>query len=249
MVLSSNKQQGQAMVEMIVISFVTLLLLFSIVQFALLYNAKTVLNYAAYEAARAGAVNYSHPLAMHLALAQKLSALEPIKNNNSGSSYTKLANQQEEFIANFDQIACIKRVNPTASNTLWSNLRNTPGSDSSIANDHLFYRDSNSSGPGAMSIQDSNLLKISVTYCPKMIVPIVATAIKRLMLLNYPDPDPIEGWQVPQTTSFEQQCYRNNRFPMVAQAIMRMQTPVGKYGFSADDCKEVTTLKQQLSGH
>ncbi|MGB1238637.1 MAG: TadE/TadG family type IV pilus assembly protein, partial [Pseudomonadales bacterium] len=44
------RQRGQAMVEMIVISFVALLLLLGIIQFALLYNAKTVLNYAAFEA-------------------------------------------------------------------------------------------------------------------------------------------------------------------------------------------------------
>ena len=82
-------QRGQAMVEMVVISFVTLLMLFSIIQFALLYNAKTVLNYAAFEAARIGALNYSHPQSMRLALAQKLAILEPVDSEPNDTSYQK----------------------------------------------------------------------------------------------------------------------------------------------------------------
>lgn len=241
---AKTPQDGQAMVEMIVISFVTLLLLFSIVQFALLYNAKTLLNYAAYEAARAGAVNYSHPYAMRLALAQKLATLEPVSKR--GDAYDKLTAAQENVISQFDNIACIKRVNPAPDNTLWSALANTPGTASAIANDHLLYRNSQSSGPQRISIQDANLLKISVTYCPKMIVPMVATAVKRLMLSTFPDPDPIKGWQHPTKTPFEKQCYENNRFPMVAQAIIRMQTPVGRYGYQANDCRNITSLAQQI---
>ena len=50
-------QRGQAMVETLIVMFVTLILLFGIIQFGLFYNAKTVLNYAAFEAARAGSLN------------------------------------------------------------------------------------------------------------------------------------------------------------------------------------------------
>lgn len=237
------------MVEMIIISFVTLLLLFSIVQFSLLYNAKTVLNYAAYEAARVGAVNYSHPQAMRLALAQKLASLEPVQSNNS-SAYQSLAIEQEEFINNFDQIACIKRINPPSEALRWSREGLAPNTKMNLPNDHLLYRGSRTKAydTGEMSIQDANLLKISVTYCPKMIVPIVATAIKRLMLSNSHanDPDPIEGWIIPKLTAFERQCYENNRFPIVAQAIMRMQSPVGKYGYADTDCEDITTLRSQI---
>ena len=250
------KQRGQAMVEMIVISFVTLLLLFGIVQFALLYNAKTVLNYAAYEAARIGALNYSHPESMRLALAQKLAVLEPIDSSATSSAYDKLVGQREAFITNFDSKACIRRLNPTnSSGGHWNEAHKTPQSTLGIANDHLLYRDPAAKGANVQSIQDANLLKISVTYCPKMMVPIVSQVIQNLMLIDryelLPDKSfterKLEGYTPSGLKPFNKQCYEAGRFPMVASAMMRMQTPVGNYGFTDNDCEDITTLAQQLS--
>jgi hypothetical protein len=244
------------MVEMIVISFVTLLLLFAIVQFALLYNAKTVLNYAAYEAARIGALNYSHPESMRLALAQKLAVLEPIDSSATSSAYDKLVGQREAFITNFDSKACIRRLNPTnSSGGHWSEAHKTPQSTHGIANDHLLYRDPTAKGANVQSIQDANLLKISVTYCPKMMVPIVSQVIQNLMLIDryelLPDKSfterKLEGYTPSGLKPFNKQCYEAGRFPMVASAMMRMQTPVGNYGFTDSDCEDITTLAQQLS--
>ncbi len=67
---------GQAMVEMIIIMFATLLILLSLLHFGFMYNAKTVLNYATYEAARAGSLNYGSPQAMEYALARVLGSLD-----------------------------------------------------------------------------------------------------------------------------------------------------------------------------
>ncbi len=251
------RQKGQAMVEMIIVAFVALLLLFGIIQFALLYNAKTILNYAAYEAARVGALNYSHPLPMRLALAQKLASLEPVKAVPGDSDYQRLIDQQENLLtANnasgdplFDSIACIRRVNPPVQSGHWKASSQIPEASYAIENDHLIYRDKTPQGSPRQSIQDANILKISVTYCPKMIVPIIASTVKKLMLLDYynADTDKLEGWKVTQDPiDFHKQCYENDRFPMVAQAIIRMQTPVGKYGFKDTDCQDITTLQSQL---
>jgi len=252
-------QRGQAMVEMIVIAFVTLLLLFGIIQFALLYNAKTILNYAAYEAARIGALNYSHPEAMRLALAQKLAILEPVSGQQGESDYNQLVAQRETFLEVFDSVACIKRVNPgNDTGGHWSADHNTPQSSLGIANDHLLYRDPTAKGAVPQSIQDANLLKISVTYCPKMVVPIVSQVVKNLMVFELYDALPeersftenkIEGYAPEQkpANDFKRQCYMADRFPMVAQAMIRMQTPPGKYGFKDTDCNNFpTTLADQL---
>ena len=250
-------QKGQAMVEMIVVSFVALLLLFSIIQFALLYNAKTILNYAVFEAARVGSLNYSHPLSMRLALAQKLAVLEPVKSAVNDGNNEILAARQMNLLEQlgagesslFDSIACIKRLNPPASKGHWQSNTLAAQTSKSIANDHLLYRDATPKGDQAQSIQDANLLKISVTYCPKMIVPIVSTAVKRLMLVDYynADPDKIEGWDVTKNPiDFNKQCYENDRFPMQAQAVIRMQTPVGLYSYQDSDCEGITTLASQL---
>ncbi len=232
------KQSGQAMVEMVIISFVTLLLLFGIIQFALLYNAKTILNYATYEAARIGALNYSHPESMRLALAQKLAILEPVSSLETESDYEKLINQREQFLVAFDSVACIKRLNPpNDAGGHWLELHKTPQSQRGIANDHLLYRDPVLKGAAVQSIQDANLLKISVTYCAKMMVPIISQVIKKFMLSGAHN-----------LALFNKQCYQANRFPMVAHAMMRMQTPVGQYGYKNSDCEDLTSLSSQLGG-
>ena len=63
------------MVETLIVLFVALLLLLGIVQFGLIYNAKLTLDYAAFEAARAGAVNYADRRAIEYALARGLAPL------------------------------------------------------------------------------------------------------------------------------------------------------------------------------
>ena len=55
---------GQAMVEFGIIVFVLLLLILGTLQFAFIYHAKIQLNYAAFETARAGALNNARMWAM-----------------------------------------------------------------------------------------------------------------------------------------------------------------------------------------
>jgi hypothetical protein len=104
----------------------------------------------------------------------------------------------------------------------------------SIPNDHLAYR--SAVIKGGTSIQDANLLKIRVTYCHKIITPIIGLTIKRLMLQKYADtdPDPIAGWVVPTRGAFTKFCLENDRIPIEAQAVIRMQTPIRDYGFKKD---------------
>jgi hypothetical protein len=115
----------------------------------------------------------------------------------------------------------------------------------SIPNDHLRHRNTDKDSEG-LSIQDANILKISVTYCAKMIVPIVSSVVKNLMVKSEYEKLPLKGFterQIPDYTApqklsdFKNKCYLNGRFPIVAQAVMRMQTPVGQYDFKDDDCE------------
>src|SRR3990167_9202408 len=54
---SNRQHQGQAMVEFLIIIPVLILLIFGAFQATLIYSAKSGLNYAAFQAARLGAVN------------------------------------------------------------------------------------------------------------------------------------------------------------------------------------------------
>lgn len=229
-----NKQcLGQAMVETLIVMFVTLLLLFGIIQFGLLYNAKTVLNYATFEAARAASLNYGSPKAIDYALARSLGSLVSSEGYSQHDAYQKSQSKYLDLIDEGDVI-CVERINPPANSPHW-----LPASDAGndyrnyIPNDHLRYRSAQLKQ--GMSIQDANLLKIRVTYCHKIIVPFYSRIIQRLMLLKKinNDPDPIPDYKPPSLGKFAQQCFENDRVPIESQAIMRMQTPIRDYQFPA----------------
>ncbi|MCP3668883.1 MAG: pilus assembly protein [Gammaproteobacteria bacterium] len=216
------------MAETVVIIFVTLLLLLGIIQFALIYNAKTTLTYAAFEAARAGAVNYADRNSIEFALARGLAPLyTSIESSDSildNVDSVKVARDRVLAEIKAGDYACIERINPT------STAFDAHGIDDPtelfdnkiIPNDNLHYR--SALPQGGVSIQDANLLKLRITYCYPMYVPIIANTIKRLMGLMA-DPDPIPNWVAPSVGDFRTQCYLDNRFPIVAQGIARMQTP------------------------
>jgi Flp pilus assembly protein TadG len=67
--------RGQAMTEFFIVLPVMLLLVLGILQFALIYQAKITLNYAAFETARAGSLNNGNRNAMNLAFASSMAPL------------------------------------------------------------------------------------------------------------------------------------------------------------------------------
>lgn len=231
-------QHGQAMVETLVVLFVTLLLLLGIIQFGLIYNAKTTLNYATFEAARAGALNYADKTAIEYGLARGLAPLYTSVTTADGrlKKVSKVQQARDDVMDEIraGQFACIERLNPPASAFSTYAVDDPtgifPGEDL-IPNDHLHYRKAIASS--GLSIQDANLLKLRVTYCYPMYVPIISTTIKRLMGLTPESASLVATGQTGATQgtltpkgSFQSNCYSQDRFPIVAQAIVRMQTPV-----------------------
>ena len=233
------------MVETLVVVFLTLLVLLGIIQFGLIYNAKTNLNYATFEAARAGALNYADRSAIEYGLARGLAPLYTSIDvaNSSQENIDAVKRARNRVYAEIldGQFACIERVNPpvaafdTHGITVQSGLFK---GEKLIPNDHLLYR---SRVPKSdLSIQDANLLKLRITYCYPMIVPIVSTAIQRLtgtapdatsrVAVSQSAGSPTYG-SVRPAGSFQQNCYAQGRFPIVAQAIVRMQTPVRNASF------------------
>jgi hypothetical protein len=135
---------------------------------------------------------------------------------------------------NDGEFVCMERLNPQ------NNAFNAHGIDDPlgrfdtiIPNDHLKYRTTDDNGSD-VSIQDANLLKMKVTYCYPMFVPVVSSVIQRLMGVET-DPTPLENWDTPNLGSFRENCFANNRIPIVSQAIVRMQTPIKNDSFD-DDC-------------
>lgn len=180
---SRRAEGGQGLVELIIVLPVLIFLIMGIIQFALLYQTRSVLNHATFLAARAGALNNGqlggfNPLGA--GIRQGLAAgLAPLFNHGTtiaaltqarANAFTEVRNP---FITNINIISPTRQMQND-----FGIPRVGGGGGREIPNDSLQYRDSAQVGATSkVSIQDANLLKIEVTYCARLIVPIANRAI------------------------------------------------------------------------
>ncbi|MEX2524216.1 MAG: TadE/TadG family type IV pilus assembly protein [Gammaproteobacteria bacterium] len=229
----SRARGGQAMVEFLIVLPLLLLLILGTLQFAFIYHAKITLNYAAFEAARAGSLNKMRDYAMEYALARSLA---PIYTHDADidkykEGRAKLRQQIE------DGYMRIEIVNPSPE--AFANFGINEGGKTSIPNDNLIYRGTPADAT-APTIQDANLLKIQVYYCYEMIVPFVNKIIWAMMRYspseampnNMPQVDPEHRFGAPAAGTFNEECIKTKHdnddyygIPIRAQGIMRMQSP------------------------
>ena len=73
--LNKRNQTAQAMVEFVIVLPVMLLLIMSIIQFALIYKAKMTLNYATFQTVRTGTLNHASMSAMKTAFSSNMAPL------------------------------------------------------------------------------------------------------------------------------------------------------------------------------
>jgi hypothetical protein len=232
------------MLEFVIVAPVMLLLILGALQFAFLYHAKITLNYAAFQAARAGAVAnarfdaIAHGFASGMApLRTNIDAKEAKELPLSAGTVTltriqKLNQARQRFIQDVDDdYVCIQRINPTAASFLDSYADTDADGNPVIPNDNLIYRNPKS-GSSGLSIQDANLLKLRITYCHPMIVPFANRVIASLALAT--EPNAPGNWSDPPGSgTFRRACLEADsaqnqgqpRLPIVAQAIVRMQSP------------------------
>jgi hypothetical protein len=214
-----KQNTGQSMVEFIIVTPVVLLLLFGALQFAFLYHATTLLNYATFEAARTGAVSNARMSEMENAFARTMAA---IHTHNPTPDDVMCAREvvYKEIESGFVHIDVI---NPDPDSNIFMELDDgSVSGDLVIPNNNLMYR-SDVSTTG-LTIQDANLLKIRVSYCYPLYVPYI-NRVLGIMLTN------VESESCPgctgsftSTGSFERACLENQRFPLHSQAIVRMQS-------------------------
>lgn len=213
------------MTEFIIVLPVLLTLILGGFQFALIYQAKTTLNYATFLSARTGAVTNGHIGLMENALARGMAPLYT-HCNQSDEVQRARTHVREEIKAGFARIDIINP--PLSAFSDSSSIRS--GTDRLIPNDSLMYRVTNPGASSGLSIQDANLLKIRVTYCYPMYVPYIDRIITRIMTLPA-DPDTCPECRnlfPSDDGSFETGCLINGRFPINAQAVIRMQSDSSK---------------------
>jgi hypothetical protein len=258
-----NSQSGQSMTEFIIVFPIMIVLVFGALQFALIYHAKITLNYAAFTAARSGAVSSGHLGIMENNLAV---GLAPIYTHCDEDE--KVGKARDRVLKEIELgFAMIEIINPPSSAFADFNPKTNSANNAYIPNNNLMFREPTVGSSSGLSIQDANLLKIRASYCYPMHVPVINTLIKTLLLNKSNDCDDVylglQGTDTKFTEGcigdfksmpFENGCLINDRMPIHSTAILRMQSDAkedamnsGRYPGPAPAGTELTKAEKKTT--
>lgn len=218
--------RGATLVEFVVVVPTLLFVMLSLVQYGLLYHAKGQLNYAAFEAARAGTVQHADPAAIRTAFARAMTGYY-----GGGTTTAQLAGARARAAADTAIAARIEILSPTKesfddyhSPALASRLG---AGARAIPNANLAFLDCPTDRPGCQrnpatnasgqTLADANLLKLRITYGipSEKQIPLAGPFMTRaLAFLNGADSD-----------AFRQALVAAGRIPVVTHTVLRMQSP------------------------
>ena len=209
----TSRQRGAAMVEFQIVAMSAVLpLLFGILQIGQLLIGHHVLSFAASEAARAGAVDHARAAAMMQGLIDGLLPLfvatDRVDAGGAPPTSAVLA-ARARAEADVRLHARIERLTP--SNADFADHARVAHGQRYIPNDALEYRDTAPRRAGGKSLQAANLLRIRVTWCQPLVVPLIDRLLPAL--LERLDPDPADLV-----------CYAARRVPLRVQTTAPMQS-------------------------
>ena len=176
----SRRVRGQALVEYIIILPLLLMLVLGAIQFALLYRVKSTLNYATFIGARQGALKNASSTSIKDGIAASMTPLFTYKDDIS----SLLKGRTIAMIEAFNPLTMkVEVLSPTKKMADDFGIDDPENADSKrlIPNDNLTYRPTSEGGSSGINIQDANLLKIRVTYCAKLVVPLANVTIYSLV--------------------------------------------------------------------
>ncbi|AJC46726.1 TadE family protein [Xanthomonas sacchari] len=216
---SPRYQRGQSLIEFCVVIPTFLFLVLVIFQFVLIYRTKTVLDYAAFQAARAGAVNGARKSDMADALA---GGLTPLFVQSPDVANVMLTKQKVRAIE-VTVFSKIEVIAPTRAAFNEFRERQYDGRYA-LPNDSLAFRNANVGG-SQVNVQDANILKIKVTYDMPLIVPFVDRVIVGLS-------DLVRGGEsyTPNSMLWMDPISGHRRLPIESYAVVRMQSPIYEAG-------------------
>jgi hypothetical protein len=171
----SREQGGQSAIEYLVIFPMLIMLLFGVIQWTLIYQARSVLNHATLLAARNGAMHNGDKAEMKKSLIAGMAPMFASEASDTGYLNAMLIAGLE---VNTPFITTLKVINPTSDAfTDFGRPRLDGNSGNEIPNDTLQYRSTTPGSISRISIQDANILHLRVTYCYRMFVPVVGNVI------------------------------------------------------------------------
>lgn len=206
------RQRGQSATEFIIIAPVVFTLVFGCLQFALIYQAKTTLDYAAFSAARIAAVNNATLTSVRRGFVIGMAPFFTTDNNSF--NVTDAVGIVDGLVGSghvkFD------RINPTRLAFLEYGEDDPDTGWKRIPNDNLMYRDA-TPGASRVNIQDANLLKLQITFCYHLSFPVIRVAIREAInTYNI-------GRHLLDCAASTNDPYT---IPITASAVMRMQSDI-----------------------
>lgn len=198
-----NYIKGMVFVESLVVMPLLLLLMLGIIQYTLIYVAKTSLDHATFMAARNAAIEQGSQQSLMHALTSSMLPPFSAGGESQKSVYNKVRSELE-------QNSKINIVNPT-----WEAFQDHGVSvalkNIEIPNDRLHVRDANIGHLSHVNVQDANLLKIHVVYGYPLKIPFVNHIIVKFVGLFM-------------KKSQYKVYLAEQRLPILSTAIVRMQS-------------------------
>ena len=218
-------ERGATLVEFVIVGPLALFILLVLMQYALLFHARSQLNYATFEAARAGTVANARPTAIRAAFDRAMTGY-----HGGGTTTAELAASRARALAEapFARIELLSPTRESFDDYHSPALAARMGSSGRvIPNTNLAYlacpidRPACHSDPATnasgQTLQDANLLKLRITYGipAKKQIPLAGPFMARaLAVLDAADGD-----------AFRAGLIADGRIPIVAHTVMRMQSP------------------------
>lgn len=207
-----TRARGMAMVEFQIVALTGLLpLLLGIVQIGQLLVAHHVLNFAASEAARAGAVDHARVPSMMEGLIDGLLPLfaEADRIDEDGGPLSAVLSARARAEIDVRRFGRIERLVPSSRD--FDDHARTERGQRYIPNDALEFRDPAPGSAGGQSLQAANLLRIKVRWCHPLVVPLIDRLLPTLLARLDPDPEDLI-------------CYSAGRVPLRVVTTAPMQS-------------------------
>lgn len=171
------------MVEYLIVLPALLMLVLGAIQFVLLYQIKSTLNYAVFVGARQGALKNASKNSIKDGIAAGMTPLFTFEPDAGALLKGRAIAMIEVFNPLTMNVEVLSPTTKAADDFAIDDPEDTanPKSKRVIPNDNLTYRPTGAGGNSGINIQDANLLKVRVTYCAKLVVPLVNVTIYSLV--------------------------------------------------------------------
>ena len=207
----SRHQRGSAMIEFAVVGPLLTLIGTIILQYAMMFNAKNLVNHASFMAARAGTMQNANLGSVQAAYAK---ALIPLYGGgrNTAELIQAYSKAQVDLAGN----AKIELLNPTKESFEdWNDpaLQAKYGARAIPNAGQSFKNPADIKSNSGQNIQDANLIKLKITHGYELKVPLAGTMIQFMMNTMDNNKD-----------AFATAMYSQRRIPLVTNVTMQMQS-------------------------